>query len=134
MKKRVSYWLIINIIVILGVVCFFLGVCLLRMLGMTGCSFYELTHLYCPGCGGTRALESLLRLDILASLKYNAILFPGILLFIYYDIRSFVAVYLEDDKYFLENKYIPILVYTIFVVVYFIVRNVLLICGVDLMI
>jgi hypothetical protein len=105
----------------------------MRNFGVSGCSFYELTHLYCPGCGGTRALESLFKLDFISSLKYNAILLPGILLFIYYDARIFKAAYLVDDEYILNNKFIPVLVYTIFIVLNFFLRNALLICGVDLM-
>ena len=133
MKKRIQYWLLVNLIVFGGVLCFFLATRLIRNVGMSGCGFYELTHLYCPGCGGTRALESLLRFDIISSLKYNAILLPGILLFVYYDVRILKAAYKEDDGYILNNKFIPVLVYTIFVVVNFFLRNALLICGVDLM-
>lgn len=133
MKKRVQYWLLLNLIVLAGVVCFVLTTQLMRGVGLTGCSFYELTHLYCPGCGGTRALESLFRFDIISSLKYNAILFPGILLFIGYDLRLLVAAYLEDDEYLLNNKFIPLLVYVAFIILNFVFRNVLLLCGVDVM-
>ena len=133
MKTRVQYWLLFNLIIAMGVICFVLAIQLMRKLGITGCSFYELTHLYCPGCGGTRALESLLSFDIFSSLKYNAILLPGILLFLYYDIRIFIAAYLEDDDFILKNIFIPILVYVIFIIINFIVRNILLVCGIDIM-
>lgn len=133
MKKRIHYWLLINLIIVFSVVCFALSVSIMRLLGMTGCAFYDFTGLYCPGCGGTRALESLLRLDIISSLKYNAILLPAVILFIYYDIRSFIAVSHSDDDYFLDNKYIPVLIFTIFLVVYSITRSVLLFCGIDVM-
>lgn len=134
MKKRVQYWIILNLIVASCVICFVLAIQLMRQVGLAGCSFYELTHLYCPGCGGTRAFESLLRFDIVSSLKYNAVVLTGILLFIGYDIRLFVAAYLEDDEYLLNNKFIPLLVYVIFIVANFIIRNVLLLCGIDLMV
>lgn len=35
------------------------------------CVFHELTGLYCPGCGGTRACKYLLHGDILKSLQYH---------------------------------------------------------------
>lgn len=35
------------------------------------CWFYSEYHIYCPGCGCTRALTALLRGDILRSLYYN---------------------------------------------------------------
>ena len=40
------------------------------------CLFHELTHLYCPGCGGTRALYHLLHGHILRSLRCNLLLVP----------------------------------------------------------
>jgi len=40
------------------------------------CMFHQLTGLYCPGCGATRALSAILHGDIKASLHNNALLFP----------------------------------------------------------
>jgi hypothetical protein len=43
------------------------------------CPIYLATHWLCPGCGSTRALHSLLHLDIQSALRYNALftlLFP----------------------------------------------------------
>ena len=39
------------------------------------CLFYELTGLKCPGCGVTRMLVSIARLDFAAALHYNPFLF-----------------------------------------------------------
>ncbi|QMV42022.1 DUF2752 domain-containing protein [Cohnella cholangitidis] len=39
------------------------------------CVFHELTGLYCPGCGITRAALSLLRLDFTQAYRYNALVF-----------------------------------------------------------
>ena len=41
------------------------------------CWLHEWTGLYCPGCGGTRALSALLRGDLKASLHNNLLLIPG---------------------------------------------------------
>src|SRR6266567_6703336 len=38
------------------------------------CPFFALTHLLCPGCGGTRALHELLHLNLTGALHYNALL------------------------------------------------------------
>ena len=35
------------------------------------CAFHEVTGLYCPGCGSTRCLHSLLNGDMAAALGYN---------------------------------------------------------------
>jgi len=39
------------------------------------CVFHELTGLYCPGCGVTRMLESLVKLDLYQSFRYNMLAF-----------------------------------------------------------
>ena len=41
------------------------------------CLFHKMTGLYCPGCGGTRALSSLLHGDLRSSLHNNLLLIPG---------------------------------------------------------
>ena len=49
------------------------------------CIFYKITKLHCPGCGITRAIISLLKLDFYQAFRYNSlviILLP--LLLIYY--------------------------------------------------
>lgn len=49
---------------------------------LSGCRFYRTFHLYCPACGGTRALGALLRGDLLSCayyyppLAYAAVLLP----------------------------------------------------------
>ena len=40
------------------------------------CMFHQLTGLYCPGCGATRALSAMLHGDMKASLHNNLLLFP----------------------------------------------------------
>ena len=46
--------------------------------------FHEITGLYCPGCGGTRAIASLLKLDFYQALRYNLIITISIPFFIIY--------------------------------------------------
>ncbi len=47
----------------------------LNRLGLTlFCPFHELTSLYCPGCGSTRAIKDLLRGDIASALSHNLLL------------------------------------------------------------
>ena len=83
-------------------------------------------HIYCPGCGGTRAFFALLRLDILASLKYNPSVIFGVAVFIYYDIRAFIAIKKDDIDYFSRNRYYLAIAFAVFAIVYFFVRNFLL--------
>ena len=51
------------------------------------CFINLITGLYCPGCGGTRAIKSLLRLDILQAFRYNSLIItilPFAILYIIY--------------------------------------------------
>lgn len=47
-----------------------------------GCYIREHFHIYCPGCGGTRALIALLNFDLLKSLYYNPLVMMLIIDFI----------------------------------------------------
>ena len=38
------------------------------------CIFFELTNLYCPGCGMTRAIKSLILLDFYQAIRYNTLI------------------------------------------------------------
>jgi len=48
------------------------------------CMFHQMTGLYCPGCGATRALSAMLHGDVKASLHNNLLLFPllGLIVFL----------------------------------------------------
>lgn len=57
------------------------------------CVSYKFFHLYCPLCGGTRAILSLLRFDIVSALKYNAFIFYLAFAAIAYDVKVGVWAY-----------------------------------------
>ena len=46
------------------------------------CVFHAATGLYCPGCGGTRAVLSMLGGHFLKSLYYHPAVIPGALLYV----------------------------------------------------
>lgn len=43
-----------------------------------GCPIYRLTGLYCPGCGGTRALRALAHGQVASSLRLHPLALPGV--------------------------------------------------------
>lgn len=65
----ITGWICIIILAITSIIINAMGVDLLK--SMQPCAFNQLLHLYCPGCGGTRAFFALLKGDILRSLYYH---------------------------------------------------------------
>jgi len=83
MKKRFSKQELISLglLLVLGA-----AACVILLIAPPGsphakwlpkCMLYQMTGLYCPGCGATRALSALLRGDIRTSLHNNVLLIPG---------------------------------------------------------
>lgn len=93
------------------------------------CSFKEQYGLYCPGCGGTRALDELLQFDFMESFLYN----PLIILLIVYAIVviiSFMLFFISKEKL----KHIKIIMISsilalIAIGLVFVIRNCLLVYG-----
>ncbi len=62
------------------------------------CIFNKVTHLCCPGCGGTRAFRALLQGKIIRSLyDYPPLLF-GIIVYAIFMIRCFLHVHFDVRK------------------------------------
>ena len=62
-----------------------------------GCPVKRALHLYCPGCGGTRAVGALLRGDLLTSVRSNPVVMWGLVLCIWQYIRT-VSSYIRRDR------------------------------------
>ena len=133
MQRRMKRLIISNIIVLLASIAFAIVAGILSRNGMWKCMTVEVYGLYCPGCGGTRALFSLLKLDFLSMLKYNPILPMAILVYAYYNVRAFIEIKRNNEQYFAKNKYRLIYVVIAFGFIYFLVRNILLLNGIDLL-
>ena len=67
---------------------------LLKKFIATDCVFKKVFHMYCPGCGGTRAWKALIRLNILQSLYDNPVV---IFLFIFFLLRIFLLMMFVID-------------------------------------
>lgn len=91
------------------------------------CAFFEFFHLYCPGCGMTRAGEALLRLDPLASLLSHPGCITGALVLLYYEISFFRAT--RGGR---APSIWPAITYAALLLLFFFVRNLLLVAyGID---
>lgn len=79
------------------------------------CIFNKITGLYCPGCGMTRAVHSILRFNFYQALRFNALIFIMPLFFMFY-------YYLNSNRYIKLAKAILILM-IIIAMGYGIIRN-----------
>ena len=104
------------------------------------CMLNQLTGLYCPGCGGTRALKYLLGGRILKSLYYNPIVvyvfFPWIWLLITQSIYLLRKRACIRNKGFLSGRFLrpltvkPWFIYTgiIILILQCVIKNILYVC------
>lgn len=129
-------FLIVNISGMLGAGILFVGMLLSRfdVITIPDCTFHALTHMYCPGCGGTRATFALLSGKIIASIKYNPAVVFGALLILYYEIGIVVTLIKNNGKRYYTTKLWPVYLYLVIVFSFFIIRNLLLVfCGIDML-
>lgn len=68
------------------------------------CLFYEITGYYCPGCGITRLLFSLLKLDFYQAFRYNSLIFiliiiTGIYWLVKFILKKFMNISIEIPNY-----------------------------------
>ena len=68
------------------------------------CLFYEITGYYCPGCGITRVLFSLLKLDFYQAFRYNPLIFiliiiTGIYWLVKFILKKFMNISIEIPNY-----------------------------------
>ena len=133
--SRKSQWIIfgcVNVSIFLIVFLFPLYLALARILPIGECGLVSSLGMYCPACGGTRALASLLRFELIESIKYNPIVLVFALGFAAYEI--FMVAHLIKGKpreLFVNTKVIYL--FLALWLLYTLARNVLLIFGIDML-
>lgn len=82
MKKKASF-------ILFCIILLFVYFIIYELLGFSiPCLFHKITNLYCPGCGVTRLLFSLLKLDFYQAFRYNPLIFILLILYIIYKLIS----------------------------------------------
>ena len=98
---------------------------------LSACAMHDLWHIYCPGCGGTRAMIALFRGQLLHSLACNPLSVYIAVGFVFFDIRAAIAI-ARDEHRVLHLRAWYFWVMLALAVVFFVARNLLLVrYGVD---
>ncbi len=125
----------------LGLLCYVLAFFLLKgtpfffLVGSERCTLHEL-HLYCFGCGGTRAVTALLHGNILKSLHYNPLPFIWGATLLYTNLSVLFSHLRAKKKGVPPPKYPPanwvLWSALILSALWYVLLLVLLFCGIDL--
>lgn len=94
-----------------------------KMIG--DCAFLSLFRFYCPGCGGSRSLHYLLRLDLINSFIYYPPILICSLIILDVDLRLIISAALGKDKVS-SMKSRTFLIIPASILINFLVRNILL--------
>lgn len=98
---------------------------------LTGCAMHDILFLYCPLCGGTRAIKALLRLDVVSAFSYNPFVFLLLVLFVVLDVLAFLRLRRGESRPFVFPRKLWLSFCALFVL-WGILRNVLMIAfGID---
>lgn len=98
------------------------------------CLFWRLTGLYCPGCGGTRAVFALLGGDVLLSLKYHPLVVYGAAVLLAELVSWLTARKLKTPRYYLGHEMMFIGIGVAIILINWIFKNYMLVVrGIDLL-
>ena len=98
------------------------------------CKLKETLFIYCPGCGGTRAVYYLLKLDFLRSFISNPTVLVMSFILLLVDIRAALALLKNDSRIFKKINPRVFLIVPAVLIVNFVFRNILLFgFGIDLL-
>lgn len=122
-------FIIINIVVGVAVLVTLFVMLLqqLEVLPSFSCGLRELLGIYCPGCGGTRALIALFQGHFLLSLFCNPAIILGGGLILYYETGVILTLIKKNGKRYFYHRKWPLYSYLVIVAVFSVIRDVLLV-------
>ena len=133
-KKYFKRLIIINGIILTATVIYsLLFLLILKPAGVSMCFIKEALHIYCPGCGGTRALILLLTLHPLKSFFIYPPLTIGALILFELDLRMLLCAVRENEKYMQNYSYRRFYILALAIILNFLIKNFyLLVFEIDL--
>ena len=132
MQTRRRAYIRLHLLLLLFFVAFCAYALLMRALfpgGYFDCLLGDALRLYCPLCGGTRALLSLLSGDLGAALRYNFAVMAAIPVALLFELRALCLLWQRSQKPFLPRALYPITV--AYLIAWMLVRNTAMLLGVD---
>lgn len=124
----IIFSVVLFLLLIFWIVYHFTDMCFYKEDG--SCGMKMLFHLYCPGCGGTRAIDSFLHGKFVKSLLYNPVIMYLALYFLSYYLPAFLRIIGLWKKKINNMIYVYILIGLLAVIIiHFIARNLLLVYG-----
>lgn len=135
MSRRRSFWIFHLIALVLAggwIACFFLF-SRLRAAGyfVVTCPLHDLLRVYCPLCGGSRAILSLFRFDFADAFRSNPAVLLSLPVLLFYYVRALIVFARGGAfSYRIPRKWTVALL--LLFAAFFVLRNVLLIAfGID---
>lgn len=96
------------------------------------CGMKVFFHLYCPGCGGTRAVEHLIHFQFVESLQSNPLVLIMAAISVYYWGKALYMLIKNKGEAHYRINAGPFLAFLAIMLIFFVVRNILLVhFGVD---
>ncbi|MCI5995568.1 MAG: DUF2752 domain-containing protein [Blautia sp.] len=88
------------------------------------CIFHSITGLYCPGCGGTRAVRFLIQGEILKSIYYHPFVLYGAVLYVWFMLSNSME-YLSHGRIRIGMRYHKwyVVAGVVILIINFIIKN-----------
>jgi hypothetical protein len=105
--SRIAYYVCLGLLAALGILCVICHFSGFRLAGTIPgkCVLHELTGYYCPGCGGTRAVDALLRGQLVKSFLFHPV--------VVYTLAGMLAFVVSHTLNILTREKIPAMMFRV---------------------
>ncbi len=127
-RRSALIWIGVHVAAVIAILLFplYRRIAELATLVLSSCVLHDRFHLYCPLCGGTRAIGAILSGDFLAAFSYNPFVTLLLALLVAWDILALIRLLRGRQRIFALPTWVWITLMAV-ALAYGILRNVLLI-------